>query len=93
MCFYKVHVILKAVFASLGTIHEEKASLLVKFISFWLLGRSDVSQQEMGGRGKQNYVILASVSYSHCDWLFFERAFLSLLENRGLVRILATTSV
>lgn len=53
--FYKVHVILKAMFASLGAIHEEKASLLVKLISFWLLGRSDVSQQERGG-GKQSDV-------------------------------------
>lgn len=42
-------------FASLGTIQEEKASLLVKFISFWSLGRSDVSQQERGGE-KQNDV-------------------------------------
>lgn len=42
-------MILKAIFASLGSTHEEKASLLVKFISFWLLGRSDVSQQERGG--------------------------------------------
>lgn len=63
--FDKVHVILKAMFASLGTIHEEKASLLVKLISFWLLGRSDVSQQERGGESMTS--LTTSVTYSHCD--------------------------
>lgn len=73
-------------FASLGTIHEEKASLLVKFISFWLLGRNDVSQQKGGGESKMTSM---KTLLTPLD----EGAFPSLLEKRGLVRILATTSV
>lgn len=45
-----MRLILRAFYLPLGTISEEKMSLLAKFfIGFWLLGYSNILQQEKGG--------------------------------------------